>query len=54
MFANSGVIITDRLMVIFGADILIVGLLARKVERAGHAQSGSGADGEKGVIWPHN
>ena len=32
-FANSGVI-TGSLMIIIGADILIAGLLALKVERA--------------------
>ena len=34
VFANSGVIITDSLMIILGADILIAGLLALKVEQA--------------------
>jgi hypothetical protein len=35
-FANSGVIITDSLMIILGADILIAGLLALRVEWASH------------------
>ena len=37
MFANSGVI-TGSLMIILGADILIAGVLARKVERDAHDQ----------------
>ena len=36
VFANSGVI-TGHLMIILGADILIAGLLALKVERVSHA-----------------
>jgi hypothetical protein len=36
VFASSGVIITDSLMIIFGTDILIAGLLALNLERAGH------------------
>jgi hypothetical protein len=35
LFANGGVI-TGRLMIILGADILMAGLLARKVERVSH------------------
>ena len=35
-FANAGVI-TGSLLIILGADILIAGLLALKVERAGRA-----------------
>jgi hypothetical protein len=31
LFANSGVIITDSLMIILGADILIAGLLAKNM-----------------------
>jgi hypothetical protein len=42
VFANSGVIITDSLMIILGVDILIAGLLARKVEHAEHDHSPPG------------
>ena len=37
LFANSSVIITDSLMIILGADILMAGLLAKNLERTGHA-----------------
>jgi hypothetical protein len=37
VFANSGVIITDSPMIILGADILMAGLLAKKMERASRA-----------------
>jgi hypothetical protein len=36
VFANSGVIITDSLMIILGAEILIAGLLALNLERVAH------------------
>jgi hypothetical protein len=35
-FANSGVI-TDSLLIVLGADILMAGLLAKNLERASHA-----------------
>jgi hypothetical protein len=35
-FANGGVIITDSIMFIHGAGILIAGLLAKNLERAAH------------------
>ncbi len=41
VFANSGVIITDSLMIILGADTLIAVLPARKVERASHTRGSS-------------
>jgi hypothetical protein len=36
VFANSGVIITDSLLIILGAGILIAGLLVSKVEEDTH------------------
>ena len=36
VFANSGMI-TGSIMIIFGADILIAGLLAKNLEQASHA-----------------
>jgi hypothetical protein len=36
VFANSGVIITDSLMIIVGAHILTAGRPALKAQRVGH------------------
>jgi hypothetical protein len=40
VFANRGVIITDSLMIILGAEMLMAGRPALNLERASHEQSG--------------
>jgi hypothetical protein len=34
---TRGIVITDRFMIVLGADILLTGLLAKNLERASHA-----------------